>query len=185
MRRQAGEERLHNDCTTITKNITLAQTFFMLNRHRESRWFLFSVLFLFLYCGFLFFFRHLLLQLETGGTSILKPESSQILFIAFLILLYHFAFLGLLVFSSLGKWQRIVSILLSLLLTGSLLYGFRQWYVLLTNNPFLSFNNTVTLPWYAQEQTKFFLANTPLILFLLTVFTYRVLLMLRSKETSL
>jgi hypothetical protein len=148
----------------------------MLDKRLETRWFAGTIVFLVLYCIFLFLFRAALVKLDTQFGSILKPEVSQILAIALIILLYYFAFLGLYGFSGLGRWQRTVSIFLAMLFTGSLLYGFRQWYTAVVNNPFLSFGPTGVLPWYAREKTKFLLANTPLALFIITIFIMRIIM---------
>ena len=145
----------------------------MVDKSRESRWFKASTLFLVIYCSFLFLFRAMLISIEPADTNLLKPEISQIIMVGFLILLYYFAFLGIFVFSLSGSWQTTTALILAVLITSGLFYGFYKWYDLLTNNPFLSFNNYKTLPWYAQEKTKFMIANIPLMLFFATVFAVR------------
>ena len=134
------------------------------------------LLFLLLYCLVLFLFRILLLNLEKQYGFILKPEVFHIFIIGFLILLYYFFFLGLYVFSTLGSIQKIYAICIALIVVLGLLYGFKQWYSAVANNPFLSINNLQNLPWYAKEEIKFLLVNTPLLLFFITVFVYRLLM---------
>jgi hypothetical protein len=154
----------------------------MADKRKESTWFTASILFLVVYCVFLFLFRAALVNIETENNNVLKPEVGQIIVIGFLILLYHFAFLGIYVFSLLGQWQNRSALMISILITGGLFYGFNKWYHLVVNNPFLSFNNYKTLPWYAQESTKFLIANAPLVLFFATVFVLRTRAMVIKKD---
>lgn len=156
----------------------------MLNSRTETRWFFAMMAFLIFYCGFLFAFRGLLLNVEEDKqVSIFKPETVQIFIMGVLIILYHFCFLGLYVFSKGSQWQRIAAVAISLLVTGSLLYGFNEWYGV-TSEPFFQFSNTGKLPWYAKEKTKFLISNSPLILFLLIVFILRILMIYRGESTS-
>lgn len=156
----------------------------MFSKPKESTWFLYSLVFLIGYCSFLFIFRNILLSIESEDQTILKPEVNQIIAIGLFMLLYYFAFLGLYSFSFTGKWQNISAIVLSLIIVGSILYGFKKWYDLIADNPFLSFTQSANLPWYANEKNKFLIANSPLILFLISIFIIRLLLMLSIKQTS-
>lgn len=149
----------------------------MLQKEVESRWTMSVLIFTIVYCGMLFLFRYLLVQLEINGGSILKPEPAQIIAIGLLIILYHFAFVGLYLFAHFGPWQKIVSLILSIIIISSLLYAMKELYKVIVNNPFLSFTSTGALPWYAQEKVKFLLANSPLIFFFITVFILRFLML--------
>jgi hypothetical protein len=148
----------------------------MLNKKTEQKSFLALMLFLVFYCLFLLFFRNLLLNLEKQAGPILKPEGFHIAILSFLILLYYFFFLGIYVFSTLGTMQKVYSSCLAVLIVLGILFGFKQWYTAVSENPFLSIGNSQNLPWYAEEHTKYFIANTPILLFFITVFIYRFLM---------
>ena len=91
-----------------------------------------------LYCGFLFAFRLVLLDVEQErGISILKPELVQILVMGLLILLYHFCFAGLYFFSMGRPWQKLAAVIIAMIIAGSLLYGFNEWYQAV-KNPFFT-----------------------------------------------
>ena len=155
----------------------------MFNKPKESIWFLYSIVFLIGYCCFLFIFRNILITLESENQTILKPEISQIIVVGLFIVLYYFAFSGLYSFSLAGRWQNISAVILAFIITGSILYGFKKWHDLITNNPFLSFTQPASLPWYANEKNKFLIANSPLIVFIISIFVFRLLLMLNGKQT--
>src|SRR5690349_17344826 len=95
----------------------------VLNKRTELKWFSVSIIFLAIYCGFLFGFRSLLHNLENGSETILKPEPGQIIAIGFLILIYHFSYVGLYSFSGLGKLPGAVAALLAIIINLALLYA--------------------------------------------------------------
>lgn len=146
----------------------------VLKKQTETRWFTAVVIFLFVYCGLLFFFRSVLLKLETGNGSVLKPEPGQILAVGFLILVYHLSYLGLYAFSALGNRQKAMASFLAVVINLTLLYGFKLWFDAISENPFLSLTDR-KLPWYAEEKTKFLLSNGPLLLFFIIVFAFRLI----------
>ena len=149
-------------------------------QYKEIRSFIWLIVFVILYCGFLFLFSQLLVASEKNSSFILKPEPGQILLVGLFIIIYYFAFYGLYSFSVISNTSGIISTVLSLLICFSVLYGLYAWYNALINNPFL-FNNS-SLPWYAKEQNKFFISNTPLILFILLISFQRFALMLRKRS---
>src|SRR5213082_360917 len=144
----------------------------LLDKRTETTGLIISVVFLLVYCSYLFFFRSALLQLEGSNGSILKPEPGQIVAVGFIVLIYHLSYLGLYAFSAFGKAQQTVSSILALLLNFTLLYAFKIWFDAISSNPFLS-NTAQTLPWYAKEQDKFLLVNGPLLFFIIAVFVLR------------
>lgn len=145
----------------------------MPDKRIEAKWFLGTLLFLVLYCTFLLCCRVVLTRLENAHRTILKPEYSQIVIVGLIILLYHFSFIGLYVFSLLGKAFKTCTLVLGLLITGSILYGFSQWYSAIAHNPFIGIGQPIILPWYAREKTKFLIVNGPLILFFISIFVRR------------
>ena len=153
-----------------------------LNKRTEIKWFAFAIIFLVLYCSFLFGFRSILIRLEDGNETILKPELSQIIAIALLILIYHFSYMGLYAFSGLGRWPGIIAALLAVVINLLILYGFKLWFDAITQNAFLF--STQKLPWYATEKTKFMISNIPLILFFITVFAFRLIAIVQRKFST-
>ena len=135
----------------------------MLNAAYERKWLIAVALFIFCYSGFLLIFRQQLTAVEASAGFIFKPETPQILLAALVTLLLHFALLGLSQFSWMGKWQKGLAVAVMFLFFTSLLYGFYIWYRGIMSNPFLF--SAASLPWYAEERTKFLLVNTPLIFF--------------------
>ena len=143
----------------------------------ETNWFFAMLAFLIFYGFYLFVFREVLVGVENGNEfRIFKPEPVQIFIMSLLIVLYYFCFLGLYTFSKGSRWQKNVAVITGLLITGSLLYGFHQWY-LAAAHPFIRLEN---LPWYAKEQTKFLIANIPILIFFIAVFIFRILMMFQS-----
>jgi hypothetical protein len=156
----------------------------MQNNRTEARSFILTLAFLVFYCVYLFIFRGLLLGVEKDlRIDIFKPEPVQFFVMGLLILMYHFCFAGLYFFSINSKWQRMAAVAIALLTTGSLMYGFREWYRV-TSEPFFFLNTIEKLPWYAEEKSKFLIANIPLILFLLTVFVFRIMMMFQKDSTA-
>lgn len=142
-----------------------------MNAAYERKWLIAATLFIVFYSVYLVLFRQLLIGVESTSGFIFKPETSQILLAALVTLLFHFALLGLAQFSLMGKWQKGVAITVMLLFFASLLYGFYIWYRGIMANLFLF--SSATLPWYAEERTKFLLVNTPLIFFFTLLFAER------------
>jgi Na+/proline symporter len=151
-----------------------------MTQYKEFRSFIWLIVFVILYCGFLFLFSQLLVASEKASSFILKPEPGQILLVGLFIIIYYFAFYGLFSFSVISNTSRTISIVLSLVICFSVLYGLYAWYNALINNPFL-FKNP-SLPWYAKEQNKFFISNSPLIMFVLLVSFQRLSMMLRKRS---
>jgi hypothetical protein len=145
----------------------------ILDKRTELKWFTIAIIFLTLYCGFLFGFRSVLEQLENGNQTILKPEPGQIIAIGFLILIYHLSYVGLYAFSGLGKMPGMMAALLAVSINLVLLYGFKIWFDAIAGNTFLF--SSQKLPWYAEEKIKFIIANGPLLLFFISVFAFRLI----------
>jgi hypothetical protein len=157
----------------------------MLNTRTEARWFSGMLAFLIFFCVYLFVFRGLLLGVEQSyQLDIFKPELGLVAAMVVLVLLYHFCFAGLYFFSQGGQWQKLTAVAVGLLVTGGLLYGFGEWYRLTSKSLFLFSNNDNLLPLYAREKAKFLITNIPLILFLLTVFVFRIMMMFQKENTS-
>lgn len=154
----------------------------ILDKRIEIKWFTVAIIFLMLYCGFLFGFRSVLIKLDGGNETILKPEPGQIVAIALLILIYHFAYVGLYAFSGLGKWPCIISSLFAVIINLVILYGFKLWFDAITGNAFLY--SSQILPWYAVERTKFMIANVPLLLFFIYIFVFRLIAIWHRKYSS-
>jgi len=157
-----------------------------MDRNRtETRWFIVMIIFLIAYGAYLFLIRSILLSVENKyQVDIFKPEPVQVFMMSLLILIFHFGLLGLYFFSLGSQWKKIVGALIGLLLPGSLLYGFNEWYQL-SANPFLQFNGTQKLPWYAGDKTKFILVNIPIVFYLLIVFILRVLMIFKEENPQL
>lgn len=154
----------------------------LLNKRTEIKWLAMAIIFLVLYCSFLFCFRSVLIKLEDGNETILKPEQSQIIAIGLLILIYHLSYVGLYAFSGLGRWPGIIAALLAVVINIAILYGFKLWFDAITRNAFLF--STKKLPWYAAEKTKFMISNVPLILFFITVFAFRFISIVQRKFST-
>lgn len=140
---------------------------------KEQTKLLWTVAFLLCYVVFLLFFRSVLIHAEKQEGAILKPGIFQIAIMGLLILVYHFTLLGLQAYSALGRSARLSAMVIALVIMASLLFGFLHWYRIIAGNPFSFLTDAGQLPWYAQEKTKFFLANVPLLIFFLIVFSYR------------
>ena len=154
----------------------------LLDKRTEIKWFAIAIIFLVLYCSFLFAFRSVLIKLEDGNETILKPEPPQIIAIALLILLYHLSYVGLYGFSGLGKWPCIIAVLLAVVINLLILYGIKLWFDAITRNTFLF--SSQKLPWYAVEKNKFLIANVPLILFFISVLVFRLIAIGQRKFSS-
>ena len=154
----------------------------ILNKRTELKSFAVSVVFLILYCCFLFGFRSVLQQLDNGNETILKPQPAQILAIGFLVLIYHFSYVGLYTFSGLGKIPGLMAALLAIFINLALLYAFKLWYDAITGNPFLF--SIQKLPWYAEEKAKFIIANAPLLVFFIYVFVFRLIAILQRMYSA-
>jgi len=153
-----------------------------MQQRAEAKWFVYMVVFLVVYCGFLFAFRAALVNVEAKTQlSLFKPEPAQIAVMAWLILLFHFSFIGLYSFSLGGRWQRMATVIVCLLITGAVLYGFNEWFKA-TSNPFFQFANTGALPWYAREKPKFLIANLPLVVFIVFVFVFRIFMIFKPAQ---
>lgn len=145
----------------------------ILDKRTEIKWLATAIVFLVLYCGFLFFFRSVLMKLENGNGTILKPEPGQIIAMGLLILVYHLSYAGLYAFSGLGKLPAIMAALLAVFINLAFMYGFKLWFDAIAGNIFLL--SIQKLPWYAQEKTKFIIANAPLLLYFISVFAFRLI----------
>lgn len=156
----------------------------MLIAKKESRRAFFAIFFICAYTCYLFLFRTLLLRLDNASNSILKPEPVQIAVLALFLLLYYFTYLGLSFFSDLGIVQKTTAIVIAIVVHTTVLYGLLLWYEAIVQNHLLFNTVSAHLPLYAQEQEKFFIANSPLILFCLTIFVLRLTEMLRTSHQT-
>jgi hypothetical protein len=134
--------------------------------------------FIMAYCMYLYLFRLVLLNEEKLTGPILKPETFQVVAIAVFLLLIYFSFLGLFVLSTIDNTVKIFSISISSFVLLVTFIGFYQWFQAIAHNPFL-FDQSLHLPWYAKEQAKFVIANTPVFIFLIIVFLTRLSMMIK------